>query len=70
MPSTTLPSRSVITMSAAVICSYGTPLGLMTHQALLARYAAGIAERVDHQSAADQFEIGFQNFSSQRFQHS
>ena len=38
-------------------------------QAVLARHAAGVAERVDHQSAADQFEIGFQNFSSQRFQH-
>ena len=27
-----LPSRSVITMSAGVIFSYGTPLGLMTHR--------------------------------------
>src|SRR3954451_19251173 len=29
-----LPSRSVITMSADVILSYGTPLGLITHRPL------------------------------------
>ena len=37
---------------------------------MLARYCAGVAEGVNHQPAADQFEIGFQNFSSQRFEHS
>src|SRR5262249_55379203 len=32
LPSTILPSRSVISMSAGVILSYGTPLGLITHR--------------------------------------
>ena len=65
-----LPSRSVITMSAGVIFSYGTPLGLITHRPCSRETRAGIAEREDHQAAANQFEIGFQDFSSQRFQHS
>ena len=38
-------------------------------QAFFARYGAGVAEGVDHQAAADQLEIGVQNFSAQRFQH-
>jgi hypothetical protein len=43
--------------------------GLDRHQALIARDAAGVAEGVQHQAAAHQFEIGLQHVPAQRLQH-
>ena len=40
----------------------GDAAGLDDDEAFLAGNAAGIAEREKHQTAADEFEIGFQNF--------
>jgi len=39
--------------------------GLDDHQGILARNAAGVAKRVQNQSATDQLEIGFKNFFAQ-----
>ncbi len=39
------------------------------HQALVAADAAGIAEGVDDQVAANQFQVRFEDFLAQRFEH-
>ena len=48
-------------MSPGFSFSYGTPLGLIATSPLLPVYAAGVAKRVQHQTLADQFQVGFQN---------
>src|SRR5262249_49521498 len=39
------------------------------HQSVLPRYTTRVAERVDHQAAAHELEIGLQYLSPQCFQH-
>ena len=61
-PSTVLPSRSVITMSAGGHLLVRDSAGFDHAKPVLARDGAGIAEGEDDQSTADQVEIGFENF--------
>ncbi len=60
-----LPSRSVTTRCSGFILLVGNAAGLDDHQTLVAQDAAGVAEGVKHQPAADQFQIGFENFRAQ-----
>jgi hypothetical protein len=49
----------------------GNAAGFDDHESVVARDAAGVAKGVEHQSATNQFEIGFENFFTEtREKHS